>query len=344
MASEPFIETVTAASGAAASSVTAADAGRWSFIDSVRGVAIAGILFVNMPDMLHLGYGAAPGSGRPEGAIAFDFLIQTRFVPIFTFLFGVSMFFVLRGALRRGRRAWLAVGIRMVGLFGIGLLHGLVYPGEVLREYAISGLFVLPLVIFLPRLAQLVVAVALVVGAYSLTGGGTFTLPGLMLLGAAMAAYGLPRALENRSRAVVISFWAATILLIPALWWQSVSPGDPRFVAAGGVAGVIMAAWYVTGLSMLWRTPARRVIAVAFDPLGRMALSNYVGASLIVFAVGRFADFTRVDTLLPVVALAVAILTLQSLASRLWLRSFRYGPLEWLWRMVTWRELMPLRR
>lgn len=317
---------------------------RWPFVDALRGFAIGGILFVNIPDLVELGYGLPSGSGGVSGSEPLDFLVQTRFVPIFTFLFGMSMFFVVHGARNRGRRAWLALLLRITVLFGIGLLHAFLYPGEVLREYAAVALLLLPFVLFLPRVVQLVVGAALLAAALWLAGGGLASTPGLMLLGAAASAYGLPALLESRSRAVVVTFAIATVLLIPALVWQSTIPGDPRFSTPGTLAGTVMSVWYVAGLSLLWRTPARRVIAGIFEPLGRMALTNYVGASVIVVAVNAVVDFSTVGTVLPVVILAAAILVAQSLLSRLWLRPFRYGPLEWMWRMATWREVVPLRR
>ena len=59
------------------------------------------------------------------------------------------------------------------------------------------------------------------------------------------------------------------------------------------------------------------------------------------------ADLPRVpyrQAPLVLLLLAVAILAVQSVLSRLWLRSFRYGPLEWVWRSVTWWRPVTLRR
>lgn len=36
-------------------------------------------------------------------------------------------------------------------------------------------------------------------------------------------------------------------------------------------------------------------------------------------------------------AIAVAIFTVQAVASALWLRRYRFGPMEWLWRSFTYR-------
>ncbi|MGW5557513.1 DUF418 domain-containing protein [Micromonospora sp. NPDC003944] len=45
-----------------------------------------------------------------------------------------------------------------------------------------------------------------------------------------------------------------------------------------------------------------------------------------------------------VVGLGLAIGVVQAIVSVLWLRSFRYGPLEWLWRCLTWWQWVPVRR
>ncbi|MEO5706555.1 MAG: DUF418 domain-containing protein [Alteraurantiacibacter sp.] len=78
---------------------------------------------------------------------------------------------------------------------------------------------------------------------------------------------------------------------------------------------------------------------------GRMAFTNYVGTSLamaLVFqgwAGGLFGQMHRVELLL-VVALGWAMMLG---LSRLWLARFRYGPLEWVWRCLTYWRVFPNR-
>lgn len=319
------------------------DRERWGFLDSLRGVAVAGILLVNIPDLVDLGVDVPPGSDVEDRA-PLDYLVQTRFIPIFSVLFGMSLVFVLRSARRRGRHDWLTLLIRLLSLFVLGLLHALVFSGDILRAYALSGLLLLPLVLLTPRLVQLVAGLAAVVAAYALAVGGLAATPGLMLTGAALVAYGAPRALETAGKMVRWTFSAASLVLVPALYWQSTNPVDPRLTTAGSTAGLVMATWYVCGLSLLWQTPARRVVAALFDPLGRLALSNYVGASLVVYAVAQVVDFRSMNSAASTSALAAVVLVVQNVVSRLWLRSFVHGPLEWGWRTITWREPVPLRR
>jgi uncharacterized protein len=324
---------------------TVSPARRWQLIDALRGFALAGILFVNVPDITRLGQDIPFDERRTTTMdLVLEFAVQTRFVPIFAFLFGMSAMFVIEGARRRGVHPLLPMLLRYLALFAIGFAHAYVYPGEILREYAICGLLMLPIILWVPRRVTLGLGIALTVAAYALTGGGLASLPGLLLAGAGAGAYGLPKLLDAGRRPVWIAFAAAVALAVPALWWQTTQPGDPRFTNAGGIAGGVLAIVYVTGFALLWQTPVRRVLALVFEPLGRMALSNYLGASVVLFLVALVVPFREFDDLALVSVGAVVLIAIQSVLSRVWLRRFQYGPIEWLWRMATWRRIVPFRK
>ncbi len=324
---------------------TVSPARRWQLIDALRGFALAGILFVNVPDITRLGQDI-PFDERHTTTmdLVLEFAVQTRFVPIFAFLFGMSAMFVIEGARRRGVHPLLPMLLRYLALFAIGFAHAYVYPGEILREYAICGLLMLPIVLWAPRWVTLGAGITLTVAAYALTGGGLASLPGLLLAGAGAGAYGLPKLLDTGRRPVSIAFAAAVVLAVPALWWQTTQPGDPRFTNAGGIAGGVLAVVYVTGFALLWQTPVRRALALVFEPLGRMALSNYLGASVVLFLVALVVPFREFDDLALVSVGALVLIAIQSVFSRVWLRRFQYGPIEWLWRMATWRRVVPFRK
>jgi uncharacterized protein len=81
-------------------------------------------------------------------------------------------------------------------------------------------------------------------------------------------------------------------------------------------------------------------------PAGRMALTNYLGQSLVAscvfygYGLGVYGELGRGGQTLFV----FAVFALQVVASRWWLARFRYGPMEWLWRAVTYLRLPPMRR
>jgi len=89
-------------------------------------------------------------------------------------------------------------------------------------------------------------------------------------------------------------------------------------------------------------------LGLRFDPLaaaGRMALTNYIASSVIgttLFyghAGGLFGALSLVQLMGVVVVVWIAILVWSSL----WLARFRYGPLEWMWRSLTYGRTQPLR-
>ncbi|MCD5881626.1 DUF418 domain-containing protein, partial [Klebsiella pneumoniae] len=71
--------------------------------------------------------------------------------------------------------------------------------------------------------------------------------------------------------------------------------------------------------------------------VGRMALTNYLLQTLICttlfYHLGLFMRFDRLQLL----AFVPPIWAVNLLVSSLWLRRFRQGPVEWLWRQLTLR-------
>jgi uncharacterized protein len=80
-------------------------------------------------------------------------------------------------------------------------------------------------------------------------------------------------------------------------------------------------------------------------PLGKMALTNYIGHSIILtslfygYAGGMFGQIARAEQML----IVLAIIGLQAIFSKLWLTYYKFGPLEWLWRSFTYLTWQPLR-
>ncbi|WP_296246017.1 DUF418 domain-containing protein [uncultured Stenotrophomonas sp.] len=123
------------------------------------------------------------------------------------------------------------------------------------------------------------------------------------------------------------------------------APGQFNMRSAGAyaltaVAGLMMCLGYLAW-GVRW---SRHLQWLA--PAGRMALSNYLGQSLVCtlvfygYGLGWFEQVGRASQLL----FAVVLFAMQVLLSQLWLRRFQYGPVEWLWRAFTYLQLPPLRR
>ncbi len=134
-------------------------------LDALRGLAVAGIVLMNvfafaMPGAAYYNPRAWGGDGLAEltlWTLAF-LLVEDKFRTLFAMMFGAGV------AIQFARPAprWRAHAARMAVLFAIGLVHAtLFYSGDVLRLYALCGL-VLPLCLKWPQRGLWIAAAALV--------------------------------------------------------------------------------------------------------------------------------------------------------------------------------------
>ncbi|KPJ92417.1 MAG: hypothetical protein AMJ53_09420 [Gammaproteobacteria bacterium SG8_11] len=110
-------------------------------------------------------------------------------------------------------------------------------------------------------------------------------------------------------------------------------------------ASLLVAGGYIGLVMRLCQLPAFAWLTRPLAAVGRMALSNYLLQSLLctwVFyghGLGLFGKVERVAQLLIVFAAWIVLI----IFSQLWLRRFRYGPVEWLWRSASHFRWQPLR-
>ncbi len=316
----------------------------------VRGLALCGIHVVNVYQQVVLPqvYPEGVGYGIAELPAVVRLVFYERFLPVFTLLFGVSAgIFLRRAALRTSRpRRVLARRLALLGV--VGALHHLVHPGEVLLAYALMGLVVLLPASWLGGTAACVTGVLLVlVGGQLVPGYGV--MPGLLVLGLGLARRGVPEGLAAHPGRVAVAFvsfagvavayGAATVggVAVPTLSWGWVS-------LSAQVAAVCTGLAYATGTVLLLRTPVGPVLRAVLAPMGRTALTNYLLATALILGLAPWLGIDGLDDAPAIAALVAGIVVVEAVGSAWWLRRFRFGPLEWLWRCATWGESVPLRR
>lgn len=127
---------------------------------------------------------------------------------------------------------------------------------------------------------------------------------------------------------------------------------DPNFYSGWAMAGLTlldlgnlaMTGIILCGFVLLYRMPGSQKALNRFAPFGRMALTNYVMQSVIGtflfygWGLGLLGHMRNSHAFL----LALVIICLQMLLSRWWLKRFRYGPLEWAWRSLTYFRWYPI--
>ncbi len=113
------------------------------------------------------------------------------------------------------------------------------------------------------------------------------------------------------------------------------------------IAVPAMAIAYASGFAWLWSGGSRSILR-RLAPAGRMALTVYVSQTLIgialFYGVGLGLGLRGQVGLVEGTLLAMAIFVAQCAIAALWLRWFRFGPLEWLWRRMTYGAPIALLR
>jgi uncharacterized protein len=89
---------------------------------------------------------------------------------------------------------------------------------------------------------------------------------------------------------------------------------------------------------------SRKRLFIWFAPVGRTALSNYIFQSFIAITIfyGIGFGYTGKYSFSTVLAIAIVIFLWQIAFSTVWLMYFRFGPIEWIWRQMTYGKRIPL--
>ncbi|NIF20703.1 DUF418 domain-containing protein YeiB [Candidatus Pantoea multigeneris] len=370
---------------------------RYQAIDFIRGLAILGILLLNI-----VGFGlpsAAYLNPAWAGSISLvdawswalmDGLAQLKFLTLFALLFGAGL-----SLLQPRGTSWITARLVLLMLFG--LIHGLLFwEGDILLDYGLIGLLIWRMLRNVPDNGALFktgvllyligCGVLLVFGAISSPNPGESWLPGpatleyerfwklaggleaftnrldhlsnglmallsqygwqlagLMLMGAALLRSGwlkgeFPLAHYRRCAAIMLSIGA--LLALPGIvlqwqvqWafrWSGFYLQLPR-----DLASPFISLGYAALCFAFWPHISRWRLCYALQCVGRMALSNYLLQTLICttffYHFGQFMHYGRAQLLLFVPLVWLINLTF----SLLWLRYFRQGPMEWLWRRLT---------
>jgi uncharacterized protein len=130
--------------------------------------------------------------------------------------------------------------------------------------------------------------------------------------------------------------------------WIRINGDEPAIVRdlVYSVSVVPFAMSYLAALSLLWMRPQAQRWLALLAPAGRAALTVYLSQTVIgialFFGIGLGLGGRVGPTLFAPIALA--IFGMQIALSVVWLRYFRFGPVEWVWRSLTYGRREPLRR
>lgn len=129
-------------------------------------------------------------------------------------------------------------------------------------------------------------------------------------------------------------------------WWlvPLESPWRPLASISFYVGFLALATFYVSMLTLLFQKPGWRRQLLWLAPVGRMALTNYLSYSVfyvLLFTGAGLGLLGKIGATFAALT-GLAFFALQVHFSRWWLKRFRFGPVEWLWRSMAYGKLQPM--
>jgi uncharacterized protein len=181
--------------------------------------------------------------------------------------------------------------------------------------------------------------------------GGYFTLCGIFLLGYYLASIGFFTETSKPTWLLIISLIIGLVATLtarmlggsPYRWPPTLANTLFKFLLLTGQ--IFMCLFYTISVCKMFGTSLGKRMLGPLVPMGRMALTNYLAQTIIMIALFYNCGFNLFGKigLIPTAGIAVLILVLQIVLSTLWLRYFRFGPFEWLWRSLTYGRRIKIR-
>ena len=321
-------------------------------LDYLRGFALLGIILVNIPGLLWI---EAP---KMSIDIAYYHIlmlfVEGKFFTIFSFLFGVGFFIFIARAHAKNEKAFLLFIRRIILLFLIGLVHAFFHPGEALTVYAIFGLLALP---FYKAQKEINLTIGLILLAITAFFGIKIAMPfPLILLGLTAGQYRIFEHISVKRKKIMV-FTIMMFFISIGGWlyqWHYVPnalvdfdslseekfsehiTNIEQFALIGLQFSPFVSAFYVGLIILLLQLPFFKIVLSPLKEYGRMALTNYLGQTALILFVGHALQLIGNISYIQSLWICLGIYIIQLLFSKLWLKFFRFGPFEWLWRMGTY--------
>jgi uncharacterized protein len=337
-------------------------------LDILRGLALIAMVLVHFHQLMRL------ESKGWQGLIGWGIWIgvEEKAWGTFALLFGAGFALLLRRLDWRGTSVVPIFVRRLTTLFAVGWLIQSAIGFTILTTYALCGLLLLAMRRWPTRRLQWMVLVTAmfppilnaVMGLLIHFTHSTFpllktwwwlvpdeSLP-LLLIGFLAVRLGVVDEPLRHER--LIRRWMLFGLAAWALSWLVLYhvPRPPKYLmgfywAERTLIGLVSDQWlcftYAGGaLLLLAKRPALVERLRAIGAAGRMAFTNYVLQAVTIWYLAKPLGIKLHEG--AYVGAWIVLATVLVVLSNLWLARFRYGPLEWLWRMATYAKRAPLRR
>ncbi|MEB2301656.1 DUF418 domain-containing protein [Lysinibacillus xylanilyticus] len=333
-------------------------------LDIIRGLALFGILFINVAAyQVIVKGGPMPDYSGVNGIIdtLIDIFIEKKFFSIFSFLFGVGFYIFASRAEARGDKPRWRFARRLLALLLIGIVHIFVFWGSILAIYAVIGFLLIPFyhakvsTISKWLFTIITVHILCILGqilmpnqeafstVFGLLGNDAITIFIMFLTGFLVAKADWISHISEYSKQIKwLQFVTFPLFVGISIWIWFASQGEDQNLNSVISLGVIPTTYFY--LACLFVMLENKKIAKLLKPIGRvgqMAFTNYLAQSFIGLALISLMGLEVVSPS-DVVIIAPLTFVIQIIFSVIWFKFFKMGPFEKVWRFMTYgRKAVP---
>ena len=393
---------------------------RFLSIDMLRGVAVLGILIMNIQSysmieaayMNPAAYGDLTGINKLVWILSHIFADQ-KFMTIFSLLFGAGILLMTSKVESTGKKSAGLHYRRTFWLFVIGLIHAYVlWHGDVLVPYTLCALFVYLFRKISPTKLIVIGIIFISISSILFLFSGLAMpywpqeayqqnlqgwIPGADLVNKEIAAFRgswseqmsfrVPAAIKFQTMVFLFwSVWRAGGLMLIGMalykWGVLTAQKSNKFYTVSMIIGLLFGGtlisiglvknfevnflydfsmflgtqfnyWgslgislaYISIVMLIYNSTVFKRLKKSFVAVGRMAFTNYLLQTLICTLLfyghgfGLFGSVERKIQILIVFTIWIVLL----IVSTFWLKHFRFGPMEWLWRSLTYWKVQPMK-
>lgn len=178
-------------------------------------------------------------------------------------------------------------------------------------------------------------------------------LGGLMIVGMALFKWGIisnQRSTRFYRRLFVGASGIGLVLVLAGVWAREAFAWETMPVLTLAFqfnywGAPFLAIGYLAGIMLLCRWVQEGIVVHALTAVGRTAFSNYLLQTVLAttifygYGFGLFGELGRAELL----GVVVSIWAVQIVLSVWWMNRFQFGPVEWVWRTLTYRRRQPMR-
>ena len=143
-----------------------------------------------------------------------------------------------------------------------------------------------------------------------------------------------------------VALLTSIVAIVRPVGFQISSGADLAASFSFTVQQISLSAFYVAAVTLLyWRKPSEGLLP-SLAPLGRMGLTTYLAQTVfgVLVFYGLGLGLLGKIGVAAAVGASIAFFILQVLLAQAWMKHFTLGPVEWLWRSLTYFKVQPIAR